>query len=37
MVLQAPSNSLAALKPLAAKLLVVLDSASKGQVTIVAE
>ena len=36
-VLQALSNSLAALKPLAAKLLVVLDSACKGQVTIVAE
>ena len=35
-VLQAPSNSLAALKPLASKLLTVLDSANKGQVTIVA-
>jgi hypothetical protein len=36
-VLQAPSNSLASLKPLASKLLAVLDSASKGQVTIVSE
>ena len=36
-VLQAPSNSLAALKPLAFKLLAVLESVSKGQVTIVAE
>jgi hypothetical protein len=36
-VLQAPSNSLAALKPLASKLLAVLDAANKGQVTIVAE
>jgi Domain of unknown function (DUF5615) len=36
-VLQAPSNSLAALKPLASKLLSVLDSVAKGQVTIVAE
>ena len=35
-VLQAPSNSLAALKPLGSKLLAVLDSANKGQVTIVA-
>ena len=36
-VLQAPSNSLAALKPLALKLLAVLNSANKGQVTIVSE
>ena len=36
-VLQAPSNSLAALKPLASKLLAVLDSASKGQIAIVTE
>jgi hypothetical protein len=36
-VLQAPSNSLAALKPLASKLLAVLDSVGKGQVTIVAD
>lgn len=36
-VLQAPSNSLVALKPLASKLLAVLDSATKGQVTIVTE
>ena len=36
-VLQAPSNSLAALKPLAFKLLAILESVSKGQVTIVAE
>ena len=34
-VLQAPSNSLAALKSLASNLLTVLDSANKGQVTIV--
>ena len=34
---QAPSNSLAALKPLAFKLLAILESVSKGQVTIVAE
>ena len=36
-VLQSPSNSLAALKPLAFKLLAVLESVSKGRVTIVAE
>ena len=36
-VLQAPSNSLAALKLLAFKLLAILESVSKGQVTIVAE
>lgn len=36
-VLQAPSNSLAALKPLASNLLAVLDSANKGQVTVVTE
>ena len=36
-VLQAPSNSLAAFEPLASKLLAVLDLANKGQVTIVAE
>ena len=36
-VLQAPSNSLAAIKPLASKLLAVLDSVGKSQVTIVAD
>lgn len=36
-VLQASSNSLAALKPLASKLLAVLDSVGKSQVTIVAD
>ncbi len=36
MVLQTPSNSLTALKPLASKLLAVLDSANKSQVTSVA-
>ena len=36
-VLQALSNSLAALKPLALKFLAVLNSANKGQVTIVSE
>ena len=36
-VLQAPSNSLAAIKPLAFKLLAVLEYVSKGQVAIVAE
>jgi hypothetical protein len=34
-VLQAPSNSLAALKPLAPNLLAVLDSVIKGQVIVV--
>jgi hypothetical protein len=34
-VLQSPSNSLAALKPLASELLNILESVSKGQVTIV--
>jgi len=34
-VLQASSNSLTSLKPLAPMLLAVLDSASKGQVTVV--
>nr|WP_258040757.1 DUF5615 family PIN-like protein [Pseudanabaena sp. BC1403] len=34
-VLQAPSNSLAALKPLASNLLAALGSAIKGQVTVV--
>jgi len=34
-VLQAPSNSLAALKPLASNVLAILDSTNKGQVTIV--
>lgn len=33
--LQAPSNSLSALKPLASNLLAALDSAIKGQVTVV--
>ena len=36
-VLQAPSNSLAALKPLASELLAILNSASKGQVTVITE
>ncbi len=34
-VLQAPSNSLAALKPLASNVLAILDSTNNGQVTII--